>query len=201
MPGTQQKVQVRVTARLIKKRSVNSRPVHGTRLAPCTGGPTVTAWDRQAGMCGLACSDSDNQQVSNHPRLAKVHWQAARSPPRRPPWPGLRRAKTDNDDRLIGMSSEPLPPPKLATLASVLPDYGKFPFDRTFEATRNDIGGQPDLANPEHAKQLRIWLNQWLCRIGYPGLRDEVFADSLASWWPSFKDKLARRAARKASDG
>lgn len=125
-------------------------------------------------------------------------------------------------------------------LASVLPDYGKFPFDRTFEATRNDIGGQLDLANPEHAKQLRIWLNQWLCRIGYPGLRDEVFVDSLASWWRSFKDKLqpqsdslvrmgrrsgeasatllaerdglgstgalvdevlARRAARKASDG
>ena len=45
----------------------------------------------------------------------------------------------------------------------------------------------PDLANPEHAKRLCIWLNQWLCRIGYPGLRDEVFADS---WWRSFKDRL-----------
>jgi hypothetical protein len=75
-------------------------------------------------------------------------------------------------------------------LASVLPEYGKFPFDRTLEAARNDIGSQPDPANPEHAKRLRIWLNQWLCRIGYPGLGDDLFADSLATWWRAFKDTL-----------
>jgi hypothetical protein len=88
------------------------------------------------------------------------------------------------------MSSEPPTPPTLATLVSVLPEYGKFPFDRTLEAARNDIGGQPDLANPEHAKRLRIWLNQWLCRIGYPRTQDDVFADSLANWWRGFKDIL-----------
>jgi hypothetical protein len=75
-------------------------------------------------------------------------------------------------------------------LESVLPEYGKFPFDRTLEAARNDIGSQPDLANPEHARRLRMWLNQWLCRIGYPGMGDDVFADSLASWWRGFKDVL-----------
>ncbi len=46
-------------------------------------------------------------------------------PTRSASWPGNRRAKTGNDDKLIGMSSEPLPPSTLATLAGVLPDYGK----------------------------------------------------------------------------
>jgi hypothetical protein len=88
------------------------------------------------------------------------------------------------------MSREPPPLPTLALLESILPEYGKFPFDRTLEAARNDIGSQPDFANPEHAKRLRIWLNQWLCRIGYPGMGDDLFADSPASWWRGFKDKL-----------
>jgi hypothetical protein len=51
-------------------------------------------------------------------------------------------------------------PPTLASLARILPEYGKFAFDRTLEAARNDIGCHPDLTNPEHAKRLRIWLNQ-----------------------------------------
>ena len=88
------------------------------------------------------------------------------------------------------MSSEPPPPPTLALLESILPEYGKFLFDRTLEAARIDIGSQPDLANPEHAKRLRIWLNQWLCRIGYPGMGDDVFADSLASWWLASKTRF-----------
>ena len=57
-------------------------------------------------------------------------------------------------------------PPTLASLAGVLPEDGKFTFGRTLEAARNDIGCHPDLADPEHAKRLCIWLNQWLCRIG-----------------------------------
>ncbi|MGH9477542.1 MAG: hypothetical protein ACRD1C_14670 [Terriglobales bacterium] len=81
---------------------------------------------------------------------------------------------------MIRMSSEPPSAPTLAMPAGVLPEYGKFPFDRTLEAARNDIGSQPDLANREHAKRLRIWLNQWLCRIGYPKSEEDVFADSLA---------------------
>jgi hypothetical protein len=88
------------------------------------------------------------------------------------------------------MSSEPPLAPSLAMLANVLPEYGKFSFDRTLEAARNDIGRQPDLANPEHAERLRVWLNQWLCRIGYPRLGDDVFADSLATWWHAFKGTL-----------
>jgi hypothetical protein len=88
------------------------------------------------------------------------------------------------------MSSEPPPPPTLALLESILPEYGKFLFDRTLEAARIDIGSQPDLANPEHAKRLGIWLNQWLCRIGYPGMGDDVFADSLASWWLASKTRF-----------
>jgi hypothetical protein len=34
-------------------------------------------------------------------------------------------------------------PPTLASLARVLPEYGKFRFDRTLEAARNDIGYHP----------------------------------------------------------
>jgi hypothetical protein len=45
-----------------------------------------------------------------------------------------------------------------------------------------------DLADPEHARRLRVWLNQWVRRIGYPGTRDDGFADFLATWWNGFKD-------------
>jgi hypothetical protein len=80
-------------------------------------------------------------------------------------------------------------------LASVLPDYGKFPFDPTLEAARNDIGGQPDLANPEHAKRLRIWLN-----LGSSGRAADP-TSYLGSTGALVDEVLARRAARKASDG
>jgi hypothetical protein len=96
------------------------------------------------------------------------------------------------------MSRKPLAPPTLASLANVLPQYGRCPFDRTLEAARKDIGSQPDLANPEHARRLRKWLNDWLCRIGYPKSEDDVFADSLASWWGASKDKLPPQGMRLA---
>jgi hypothetical protein len=46
------------------------------------------------------------------------------------------------------MSSEPPSPPTLAMLESVLPEYGKFSFDRTLEAARNDIGTLTNLTSP-----------------------------------------------------
>jgi hypothetical protein len=89
------------------------------------------------------------------------------------------------------MSRQPPCPPTLASLATILPQYGTFTFDRTLAAARYDIGDHPDLADPKHAKRLRTWLNQWLCRIGYPkpGQYD-VFTDSLAKWWHDVKDTL-----------
>jgi hypothetical protein len=57
------------------------------------------------------------------------------------------------------MSSSPPLAPTLALLDSVLPRYGQIPFDRTLDAARADIGSDPDLANPEHARRLRRWLN------------------------------------------
>ena len=89
-------------------------------------------------------------------------------------------------------------PPTLASLARVLPEYGQFTFDRTLESARQDIGCHPDLADPEHAKRLRVWLNQWLCRIGYPGTGSDVFADSLAIWWNSAKNTLPPEDERLA---
>ena len=56
----------------------------------------------------------------------------------------------------------------MATLGSVLPQYGEFRFDRTLEAARRDIGDVTYLACRAHAVRLRKWLNQWTCRIGYP---------------------------------
>jgi hypothetical protein len=89
-------------------------------------------------------------------------------------------------------------PPTLASLARVLPEYGKFRFDRTLEAARNDIGYHPDLADPEHARRLRIWLNKWGCRIGYPETGNDVFAGSLAIWWDIAKRTLPPEDKRLA---
>jgi hypothetical protein len=99
---------------------------------------------------------------------------------------------------LMCMGSMQPQPPTLASLARVLPEYGKFRFDRTLEAARNDIGYHPDLANPGNARRLRIWLNQWVCRIGYPGTGRDVFADSLATWWDRTKDTLPSEDKRLA---
>ena len=87
----------------------------------------------------------------------------------------------------------------MASLGSVLPQYGEFRFDRTLEAARHDIGDEPDLANPAHAVRLRKWLNQWICRIGYPKAGEaDVFAGSLASWWIDVKDMLPAEHQRLA---
>jgi hypothetical protein len=101
--------------------------------------------------------------------------------------------------RLIHMSSKPPCPSTLASLARVLPQYGKFTFDRTLAAARHDTGDHPDLSDPEHAKRLRTWLNQWLCRIGYPTPgEDDVFAGSLAKWWFYNTDTLPLESQRLA---
>jgi hypothetical protein len=97
------------------------------------------------------------------------------------------------------MISKPLLPPTMASLGSVLPQYGEFRFDRTLEAARHDIGDEPDLADPAHAVRLRKWLNQWTCRIGYPKAGEaDVFAGSLASWWIDVKDMLPAEHQRLA---
>ena len=84
-----------------------------------------------------------------------------------------------------------VPPPTLARLAVVLPRYGAFTFDGTLKSAISDIGSEPDLSNPEHAARIRVWLNQWLCRIGYPRPGDDdVFVKSLAVWWEVFEDAL-----------
>jgi hypothetical protein len=93
--------------------------------------------------------------------------------------------------------------PTLARLAVVLPQYGEFTFDDTPESARSNIGSEPDLANPEQASRIRVWLNQWLCRIGYPKPGDEdVFVKSLAAWWEAFEDTLppAHKALAQLTD-
>ena len=88
------------------------------------------------------------------------------------------------------MHCDPPAAPSMASLAAVLPAYGEFPFDRTLQTARDDIGDRPDLASPAHARRLRVWLNQWLCRIGYPAADDDVFAESLAAWWRDWQGLL-----------
>jgi hypothetical protein len=100
--------------------------------------------------------------------------------------------------KLVRMSNTRAHRPTLSSLARVLPEYGKFRFDRTLEAARNDIGWHADPANPVHATRLRIWLNQWLCRIGYPESGNDVFVHSLATWWGSAKDALPPEDKRLA---
>jgi hypothetical protein len=97
------------------------------------------------------------------------------------------------------MISKPLLPPTMATLGSVLPQYGGFRFDRTLEAARRDIGDETDLACRAHAVRLRKWLNQWTCRIGYPKAGQvDVFVGSLAGWWIDVKDNLPAEHLRLA---
>lgn len=98
------------------------------------------------------------------------------------------------------MRSTPLDPPTLAVLARDLPlPYGKYKFDRTLASARADIGDRPDLADPADAVRLRVWLNQWLCRLAYPapGQADR-FAASLAGWWADFRDSLPSEEQRLA---
>jgi len=101
--------------------------------------------------------------------------------------------------RLTCMISKPLLPPTMATLGSILPQYGEFRFDRTLEAARRDISDEADLAYPAHAVRLRKWLNQWTCRIGYPKAGEaDVFVGSLARWWVDVKDMLPAEHLRLA---
>jgi hypothetical protein len=97
------------------------------------------------------------------------------------------------------MSGNPVAAPTLVLLGSVLPQYGKFRFDRTLAAARRDIGPDPDFACREHVVRLRIWLNQWTCRIGYPRPgEDDLLADSLGTWWAEYKVMLPPEDQRLA---
>ena len=96
------------------------------------------------------------------------------------------------------MISKPLLPPTMALLRDVLPQYGAR-FDRSLEAARRDIGDEPDLADPVHAARLRIWLNQWTCRMAYPKAGEaDVFARSLARWWTDAKETMPAERQRLA---
>jgi hypothetical protein len=97
------------------------------------------------------------------------------------------------------VTSQPLPAPTISSLSTVLPQYGEFRFDRTLEAARRDIGDEPDLADLAHAARLRIWLNQWTCRIGYPKAGGtDVFAVSLAKWQADAQGLLPADSQRLA---
>ena len=74
---------------------------------------------------------------------------------------------------------------------------------QTLDAAQRDLGDQPDLADPAQAARLHRWLNQWGCRIGYPGPgQPDVFGDSLAAWWPASQDLLPQPGpAPRAADG
>lgn len=90
------------------------------------------------------------------------------------------------------MSAEQIP--TLAGIRAVSADLAKFDvvrFDATLRAAVADMGQPCDLTDADNARRLRVWLNQWLCRIRYPreGETDH-FVDSLAEWWSVFQDKL-----------
>jgi hypothetical protein len=83
----------------------------------------------------------------------------------------------------VALSTTASAPPTLEILGRTLPAYGAR-FDVSLAAARRAIGAPSDPSNPEHAATIRIWLNQWLCRIGYPRAGEvDVFARSLSDWW------------------
>jgi hypothetical protein len=88
--------------------------------------------------------------------------------------------------------------PTLAGLTKVLHAFGSGS-DLTLVEARSAMGPQCDPANPEHAAQLRVWLNRWSCRIRIPPLGEAVhFVANLADLWaevrPSFPDDSVRLA-------
>jgi hypothetical protein len=91
-----------------------------------------------------------------------------------------------------------LAPPSLADMRIVLPEYGTYRFDQTLAAARKRIGPDPDPANIDHARRLRVWLNQWICRIGYPRDERDLFAESLAGWWSRAGNDLPPAGRRLA---
>jgi hypothetical protein len=93
----------------------------------------------------------------------------------------------------------PLRPPTLPEMARVLSLSARARADQTLDAAQRDVGDEPDLADPAQATRLHRWLNQWGCRIGYPGPgQPDVFADSLAGWWPSARNLLPHPGQRLA---
>ncbi len=98
-----------------------------------------------------------------------------------------------------GSGPPPLRPPTLPAMARVLSLSASARADLTLDAAQRDVGEQPDLADPAQAARLHRWLNQWGCRIGYPGPgQPDVFGDSVAGWWPASQDLLPRPDQRLA---
>jgi len=98
-------------------------------------------------------------------------------------------------------TTAPLAPPSLTAMRSVLPQYGVFSFDRTLAAAQESLGSDPDPASGDQARRLRVWLNQWTCRIGYPSGERDVFVESLAGWWSRAGDDLPPAEKRLAELG
>jgi hypothetical protein len=95
--------------------------------------------------------------------------------------------------------SEPLPSPTLASLGRIFSQYPQFTGDQAVAAAWHDLGGEPDPADPAHAARLRILLNQWTCRIGYPPPgQPDVFVGSLANWWADTNGLLPTSRLRLA---
>jgi hypothetical protein len=90
-------------------------------------------------------------------------------------------------------------PPTLPAMVRLLAPAASAGADRTVDAAQRYLGDQPDLADAAQAARLRPWLNQWGCRIGYPGLRQpDVFVDSVTGWWPEASGLLPRPGRRLA---
>jgi hypothetical protein len=88
--------------------------------------------------------------------------------------------------------------PTLAGLTRVLHGFGAAS-DLTLVEARSTIGPPCDPGNPEHAAQLRGWLNRWTCRIGIPPAGEtDHFVANLTGWWievsPGLPDESARLA-------
>jgi hypothetical protein len=80
--------------------------------------------------------------------------------------------------------------PSLDALASVLAvspmGAADKSVERLLEATRN----KPNPSKPEHAVELRVWLNAWNCRIPYPRDGVDLLVPSLDVWWRKHRRHL-----------
>jgi hypothetical protein len=73
-----------------------------------------------------------------------------------------------------------------------LASLDKVTFDQTLAAARQAIGPDRNLNNPAHAARVRVWLNDWGCRLRYPRTGDpsDPFTTNLGAWWQEFADRF-----------
>lgn len=94
------------------------------------------------------------------------------------------------------------PGPGLAKLQQLSASRQSFArMDASLAAFMAAVGGTFDPSDPEAVRHCRVWLNKWVCRIGYPRTDSDVFVDELVDWAESVDLPVANVGLLELSGG